>query len=167
VHVIGLGLEIASHAGAYEHPLTAVHAGAVSAVLNHPLPASNVLVFLPDAEVYVGAGMVLIVPVWVYVAYGGSALTSVAGGQVPYDASWAAEIVPAPAPPVCHALRGALNGLLATPCAAHVPIASRGSVVIHPSCRPSWYDQNGDSTESETLDLPIFHVQKNQFYRTS
>jgi hypothetical protein len=55
--------------------------------LNHPLPASNVLVFLPDTDVYVGAGMVLIVAVWVYVAYGGSALTSVAGGQVPYDAS--------------------------------------------------------------------------------
>lgn len=47
----------------------------------------------------------------------------------------------------------------------HVPMASRGSVGIHPFSRPSLYDQAGDSTLPDMLELPIFHVQKNQFYK--
>lgn len=62
--VIGLGVAIASQAGAYVHPLTAVYAAwAPPSVLNHPLPASNVVVLFPDTLVYVGTGIVVIDPV--------------------------------------------------------------------------------------------------------
>jgi hypothetical protein len=46
----------------------------------------------------------------------------------------------------------------------HAPTALRGSVGIHPCCKPSWYDQAGASTFPLTEELPIFQVQKNQFY---
>src|SRR5271170_4902068 len=71
-------------------------------------------------------------------------------------------MVPAPAPPVCQALRGGVQGS-AFP---QTPSAWRGSVGIHPCWRPSWYDQAGASTTPVTDELPIFHVQKNQFCTT-
>lgn len=65
--------------------------------------------------------------------------------------------MPISPPPVCHDLRGGVHDGFETP---QNPMASRGSVGIHPCCKPSWYDHAGASTLPDVLELPIFHVQK-------
>lgn len=91
------------------HPATAVTAGVVSAASNHPFPALAVGVTL---GLILGVGVtytsVGTLPVAVYVGNSVSAPAStpeiVAGGHTPNSSVAAASIVPAPLPPVCHAL---------------------------------------------------------------
>jgi hypothetical protein len=105
----------------------------VSCAFAHPFPALNVVAGL-DA-VKVGTASVGMVPVGVYVGRSdaGPALLIVAGGQTSAAVAEGAR-EPAPAPPVCHAARGPVQGLLFL----HAPAAERGSVGIQPCCSPSW-----------------------------
>lgn len=139
----------------YVQPEMATFIGALSAALFHPLPALIVAV-LPML-VNVGAGSVTKLPVGVYTGKveREPPVLNVAGGQAAADVALAG-MLPAPAPPVCQAARGGLQGFVLP----HVPMAARGSVGIHPFSSPSWYDQAGDSTVPDTLEFPIFHVQK-------
>ena len=128
--------------------------GVWSSPLFHPLPT-----FTEGALVNVGPGSVTSEPVGVYVgsSSGAPPLLIVEGGQATVDAS-----EPAPEPPVCQALSSPSQGA-GLP---QEPYAVRGSVGIQPWSRPSEYDQAGEPTLPRVFDSPIFHVQKNQFYRS-
>jgi hypothetical protein len=123
---------------------------AVSAVLNQPSPIS---IDVPLAET-AAAVSVGTVPVGVYEGRSVAApawLIDVGGHA--NEALALAAICPLPAGSV--PLQGEVP--------LQKPTAERGSVGIQPFCRPSWYDHEGDSTLPVTDELPIFHVQKNQF----
>lgn len=122
----------------------------------HPSPALIELV-----ELRVGTGSVGMAPVWVYCGrvVTAPALLRETGGQEYCDETEAA-IWPAPEPPVCEGASGGCHVFVAP----QTPTAERGSVGIHPLSRPSLYDHAGDSTLPLVDELPIFHVQKNQFY---
>ena len=131
-------------------------APAVSDGFCQPLPTLTVLA----EAVKLGAGNVRIEPVGVYVGrrVAAPALETIVGGQA-YDAVKDAGICPAPAPPVAQDDSGPAKGSVES----QMPAAARGSLGIQPSCRPREYDHAGDSTLPVTDELPIFHVQKNQF----
>ena len=146
------------HGSRYPQLATGTNSCAVSDGFAHPSPVAAESVALP--LVNTGPGSVIGVPVCVYCGSVEStaSFVSVAGGH----ASAARNVEgtePAPAPPVCHADSGGSNGALFS----HDPSDVRGSVGIQPSWRPSWYDHAGDSGRPETVELPIFQVQKNQF----
>jgi hypothetical protein len=84
----------------------------------------------------------------------------IVGGGHASDTETLEAMCPAPAPPVCHDLRGGAHRFTFL----HEPLAEEGSLGIQPFSKPSWYDQARDSTLPDMLELPIFHVQKNQFY---
>jgi hypothetical protein len=109
-------------------------APAVSDGFCHPLPALAELPLAEPVPVNVGADKVATVPVGVYDGrrVAAPALAIDVGGHA-YEAVTAAGIWPAPVPPVCHADKEPENGFAFL----HAPIAERGSVGIHPSCRPS------------------------------
>lgn len=59
------------------------------------------------------------------------------------------------APPVAQGAYVPLKGVGVSPRAAHFPDAVRGSLGIHPSRRPSWYDQDGEPIAPAALG-PIY-----------
>ena len=151
------------HGSRYPHVAIGTNICAVSDGLFHPLPQFTLTLDAPlplALAVTVGAGSVTSEPVGVYCGAVATSATFVSdsGGQGK-DARNVCGTSPAPAPPVCHACSGGLNGSLFS----HTPSERRGSVGIQPSCSPSWYDHAGASGRPETVELPIFHVQKNQF----
>lgn len=156
------GAALPTHGSRYVHPVTSTAAPALSAGFAHPLPALTVAWAL-DAE-KVGAGSVGIGPVGVYVGRSPAfpPLLMTGGGQAS-PAVTSGEMLPAPAPPVCCGVNGGVHGFAFL----QAPEAVRGSLGIQPFSRPSWYDHAGDSTLPVTDELPIFHVQKNQFWRAS
>lgn len=119
----------------YEHPEISAAIPAVSEGLFQPSPALAVGVAVePLGGVNVGAGSVGIGPVSVYDGrrLTAPALLNVVGGQgKAFDT--VAGMFPAPVPPVCQGFKGGCHGLLLP----HAPMASRGSVGIHPWSKPS------------------------------
>ncbi|KAJ6620912.1 hypothetical protein B0H10DRAFT_2432637 [Mycena sp. CBHHK59/15] len=85
-----------------------------AAPLALPLGVGVSVATLPDC-VYVG----------ITVSAAAVTFEIIAGGHVPKDAMAVGAIVPAPLPPICHALKAPLKGALSTPSAAHVPTKSR------------------------------------------
>jgi len=114
----------------------------VSAGFAHPLPTLTLLVIstlaLPLTGVKVGPGSVTGDPTGEYVGSKVPGLVTefgneIVGGGHARPAITSVGIDPAPAPPVCHALREPWNGALFP----HCPMAARGSVGIHPFSNPS------------------------------
>lgn len=109
------------------HPEIPTIISVVSEGLAHPFPAL-IVAELPRF-VNVGTGRVTKVPVGVYEGSVETAppVLKLAGGQDNADVALAG-MSPAPAPPVCQAARGGLQGLVFP----QVPMAARGSVGIQP-----------------------------------
>lgn len=131
-------------------------APAVFCALNQPSPSDT------DGVSWAG-GSVEIEPVGVYVgraAYKSPATPdSVAGGHGK-DADTLGGIVPAPAPPVCHAEYVPAKGVCPALSALHFPTLVRGSVGIQPLLSPSWYDHKGDSTLPDTEEGPTYRYKQ-------
>jgi hypothetical protein len=102
----------------------------VSEGFAHPLPRLIDLL----VEVKVGLGSVGMGPVGVYCGrvVTAPALLMDTGGQE-YSEETETAIWPAPEPPVCEGASGGCHVCVAP----QAPIAWRGSVGIHPFCRPS------------------------------
>jgi len=159
-HAGGTAALTASQASGYWHPATGVAALAVSCWLNQPFPTSTVFLGVGVKD---GGDRVGIVPVGVYVGNKFTAATALidAGGQGKFTVEEGA-MDPAPAPPVIQGWKVPSKSFPETPSELHIPTAFLGSRGIQPFCKPSWYDQRGDST-MPAVELPTFHVQKNQF----
>lgn len=125
---------IAFQASGYVQPAISVGAGEVSWALNHPLSVGVGVIL----AVNVGGGNVATVPVGVYDGKdaGAPAFAIDTGGQGNAALS-EAEMLPAPAPPVCHGWYAPSKMGPETPSEAHLPTVSLGSVGIHPFWRPS------------------------------
>lgn len=104
---------------------------AESAEFAQPFPA--LIVDLADENV--SAVKVGMEPVCVYEGnkVTAPALLMTVGGHAKLEDTLAG-ICPAPEPPVCEGLRGGCQGAVFP----QVPSATRGSLGIHPFCRPNW-----------------------------
>lgn len=97
----GMGMPVAIHGSGYVQPEIVVTPPPLSAVLNQPSPGATVAL-----AVNVGGGKVTTEPVDVYKGSSGTSVAAgnplrEAGGHAPYNAVALADMVPAPAPPVC------------------------------------------------------------------